>query len=176
MLTTSCLQRKETTINDGSGGTEPDSPQYDSSCPHHPLPNRSTYTPPYIINRIGRCQASLTAGFGHPRLASGQCGLHTNATLEATMTYEVIIEEFVLQCEIKHLEDVKPNRNSWDSDWDFFGYREMEFTVVSGTTYDDGVPMDLGRNGCAAAAERYAEQIEELLWEQVDADRRERAA
>lgn len=41
---------------------------------------------------------------------------------------------------------------------------EMEFEVVSGVTEDeDGNEEILGRNGCAAVAEQYAEEIEQKL-------------
>ena len=86
--------------------------------------------------------------------------------------YEVTIEAFVLQCEITELVDVEPNPATWTSDCDAQGYRELEFRVVSGVVYDENeVPSDLGRNGCAELAERYAEFIESELWRQIDADR-----
>lgn len=84
------------------------------------------------------------------------------------MTHEVIIEDYVLQCVITHQLSVKGDPTSWASPEDYHGYREMEFEVVSGNTYDDeGNPVDLGKNGCAAVAEKYAEEIEEQLWEFV---------
>ncbi|MBF8692393.1 MULTISPECIES: hypothetical protein [Pseudomonas] len=85
------------------------------------------------------------------------------------MAYEVIVEEYVLQCVITYSNSVKGDPTSWASPDDFYGYREMEFEVVSGNTYDDeGNPVDLGKNGCAAAAEKYAEEIEEILWEYLE--------
>lgn len=86
------------------------------------------------------------------------------------MTYEVIIEDFVLQCEITDCTSVKGDPTSWASPADFYGCQEIEFEIVSGYTYDaDGKPEDIGKNGCAAIAERLAEEIEELLWEQAEA-------
>lgn len=86
--------------------------------------------------------------------------------------YEVAFEDFVLQCEITELVDVEPNPATWTSDWDARGYRELEFRVISGVVYDENdVPSDLGRNGCAELAERYAEFIESELWRQIDAER-----
>lgn len=86
--------------------------------------------------------------------------------------YEVAFEGFVLQCEITDLVDVEPNPATWTSDWDAQGYRELEFRVVSGVVYDENdCPSDLGRNGCAELAERYAELIEDELWRQIDAER-----
>ncbi|EOA4333892.1 hypothetical protein ACH2GM_006196 [Pseudomonas aeruginosa] len=37
----------------------------------------------------------------------------------------------------------------------------------------DGHPSDLGRNGCAEVADRYAEFIEDDLWHQLDNERGE---
>jgi hypothetical protein len=86
--------------------------------------------------------------------------------------YEVAFEGFVLQCEITELVDVESNPATWTSDWDARGYRELEFRVVSGVVYDESdVPSDLGRNGCAELAERYAEFIESEIWRQIDAER-----
>ncbi|VVP31357.1 hypothetical protein [Pseudomonas fluorescens] len=86
--------------------------------------------------------------------------------------YEVTIEAYVLQCEITELADVEPNPATWTSDWDAQGYRELEFRVVAGVVFDEfDAPLDLGRNGCAELAERYAEFIEEELWRQIDAER-----
>jgi hypothetical protein len=94
------------------------------------------------------------------------------ADLEATMTYEVIIEDYVLQCDITHCVSVKGNPNSWASPDDYYGYSEMEFEIVSGSMDDEaGEPQDIGKNGCAAIAERLGEEIEEKLWEQVVAER-----
>jgi hypothetical protein len=88
--------------------------------------------------------------------------------------YEVAIEAegCVVQCEILDLVIAQPNPGARYSDWDAQGYREMEFRVVSGVVYDEhGVATDLGRNGCAALAERYGEFIEAEIWRQLDAER-----
>ena len=84
--------------------------------------------------------------------------------------YEVVIEAeaCTVQCEIIHLTLTEASPSAWTSDWDAQGYREMEFRVISGVVYDElGQASDLGRNGCAAIAERYAEFIEDDLWRQV---------
>ena len=84
------------------------------------------------------------------------------------MSRTVCIEQYTLEVEITSCVDVPGDSNTWDSDWDYYGYREMEFEVVSGVEYDeDGNETELGRNGCAAVAEQYAEAIEEKLWEQL---------
>ncbi|HDS1721829.1 hypothetical protein NPS53_07940 [Pseudomonas putida] len=81
--------------------------------------------------------------------------------------YEVVIEAeaCVLQCEVTDLVISEARPGAWSSDWDAQGYRGLEFRVVSGSIYDeDGHGTDLGRNGCAEVAERYAEEIEDQLW------------
>lgn len=85
------------------------------------------------------------------------------------MIYEVIVEGFVLQVEVTSCENTTPNPNSWASDWDFWGSRELEFIVVSGITYDaDGVRMDGSGYECCQAGQLYEKQIEAELWRQID--------
>lgn len=85
------------------------------------------------------------------------------------MIHKIEVEDLVLQVEITDLTDIKGNPNSWDSPEDYYGCRELEFTVVSGVRIDeDGTASDLGRNECAAAAEMHAELIEDLLWQEID--------
>ena len=83
--------------------------------------------------------------------------------------YEVAIEAeaCVLLCEISELLIEEGRPGVWTSDWDARGYCELEFRVVSGVVYDEqGQASDLGRNGCAALAERYGESIEEQIFRQ----------
>lgn len=87
--------------------------------------------------------------------------------------YEVDIEAeaCVLQCEVTMLVNDPPHPGALSSDWDAEGYRELEFRVVAGLWIDpQGKSVDLGQNGCAEVAERYAEYIEEQLWRQLDAE------
>lgn len=87
------------------------------------------------------------------------------------MQHTIELDEYVLQVEITDLTDIPPNPSSWDSQEDYYGCRELEFSVISGEVYDeDGNATDLGRNGCAAVAERHAELIEEKLWQIVDGE------
>lgn len=83
--------------------------------------------------------------------------------------YEVAIEAeaCVLLCEISELLIEEGRPGVWSSDWDAQGYFELEFRVVSGVVYDEqGQASNLGRNGCAALAERYGEYIEEQILRQ----------
>jgi hypothetical protein len=94
------------------------------------------------------------------------------ATLEATMTYEVIVEGFVLQVEVTHCENIPPCFNGWNSDWDFYGSRELEFKVKSAICYDDdGVRMNVEQS-LEAIAVHYGKQIETALWVEIDATKR----
>lgn len=88
------------------------------------------------------------------------------------MSKTVCIKQYELEVEITSCVSVAPNHSTWDSDWDYYGYREMEFEVVSGLVEDeDGNQTDLDRNGCAAVAEKYAEEIEQKLWDQLEDER-----
>lgn len=87
--------------------------------------------------------------------------------------YDVDIEAeaCVLHCEVTNLVDEPVRLTAWVTDRDSLGYRELEFRAVSGEWFDpDGKAHDLGRNGCAEVADRYAEFIEEDLWQQIDAE------
>jgi hypothetical protein len=46
--------------------------------------------------------------------------------------YEVNIDQYCLKCEVISLLDVPPNPEVILSEWDAYGYRELEFRVVSG--------------------------------------------
>jgi hypothetical protein len=100
------------------------------------------------------------------------------ATTEATMTYEVIVEGFVLQVEVTHCENTSPCPGDWSSDWDAQGCRELEFKVESGICYDDdGIRMDVDPLGLRLVFMQYGRQIETALWLEIDANtRRERWA
>ena len=84
------------------------------------------------------------------------------------MSRTVCIDQYTLEVEITSCVAVPGDSSTWDSDWDYYGYREMEFEVVGGVSEDeDGNETDLDRNDCAAVAEQYAEEIEYALWNQL---------
>lgn len=87
------------------------------------------------------------------------------------MTYEVIVEGFVLQVEVTRCENEPPCPSSWNSDWDAQGSRELEFKILSAITYDDDGKRQnfFGYDGLA---QQYGRQIETALWVEVDAQRR----
>ncbi|MCS3839415.1 hypothetical protein HNR03_004026 [Pseudomonas sp. JAI111] len=86
------------------------------------------------------------------------------------MTYEVIVEGFVLQVEVTRCENIPPVFNTWNSDWDFYGSRELEFNVLSAICYDeDGKRMDVGAHQLPVVVHQYRSQIEVALWVEIDA-------
>lgn len=60
------------------------------------------------------------------------------------MKYEIGIDNIILTCDIHSYLKKSPDFNSWESDWDYYGYEELEFTVESALELDeDGIPYDL---------------------------------
>lgn len=89
------------------------------------------------------------------------------------MEHEIVVEGFVLQVEVVRCVDEPPRPDTWSSDWDFYGGRELEFSVLSGITYhDDGVRMDVLPYDCYLIQEQYAQAIETALWVEIDAQKR----
>lgn len=85
------------------------------------------------------------------------------------MTYEVIVEGFVLLVEVTNCENTPPCPGTWGSDWDCHGSRELEFLVVSGITYNaGGMRKDVPGYECYQVGQLYEKQIEVDLWRQID--------
>lgn len=60
------------------------------------------------------------------------------------MKHLVEIENIILTCDIHSYIKKSPDFNSWDSDLDYYGYEDLEFTVESALELDeDGIPYDL---------------------------------
>lgn len=89
------------------------------------------------------------------------------------MSYEIIVEEYVLQVEIIHLENIPGRPVTWDSDWDFQGSRELEFKITSAATYnDDGKRVVV--TDVSLIAKFHASAIETALWHEIDSLQRRR--
>lgn len=87
------------------------------------------------------------------------------------MHYEVIIEEFVLQVEVTHCVNEPGDQNFWDSDWDHFSERELEFKVISAITYDQhGIRMDAKESEYGPAVKHFSPQIKVSIWQQIDSN------
>lgn len=82
-----------------------------------------------------------------------------------SMSRTVCIDAFEFEVEITSCVSVAPNSSTWASDWDYYGYREMEFEVTGGAEFDeDGNSTELSKARCAELAEQYADTIEDNLW------------
>lgn len=84
------------------------------------------------------------------------------------MTYEVIVEGYVLQVEVTSCDDIPPSGIA-------NGSRELTFNVLSGTMYDaDRIPMDVCQMELAVIAEskEYVPMIEKTLWFEIDGRKR----
>lgn len=44
--------------------------------------------------------------------------------------------EYDVEVEVTHWLNVKGDSNTWDSDWDYYGYTELDFEIVSVLRYD----------------------------------------
>ncbi|WP_312964538.1 hypothetical protein [Stutzerimonas kunmingensis] len=88
------------------------------------------------------------------------------------MKFEIDLDEYLISVEVTHCEVVEPDYRCRDSADDYYGYSELEFTITSGSVFDeDGNETELGRNGCAGVAEQYAEDIEDRLWTLIEKKR-----
>ena len=60
------------------------------------------------------------------------------------MKYLVEIDNIILTCDVHSFTRSVPDFNSWDSDVDYHGYEELDFTVEGALELDeDGIPYDL---------------------------------
>lgn len=85
------------------------------------------------------------------------------------MIYEIAVEGVFLRVEVTHCLNINPSWNAWNSDWDFYGTRELEWQAVSGITYDDdGVPMGVPADHLAEVAKANEVAIEREIWLEID--------
>jgi len=60
------------------------------------------------------------------------------------MRHEIAIDNITLTCDIHSYIKKSPDFNSWESDVDYYGHEELEFTVESALELDeDGILYDL---------------------------------
>lgn len=84
-------------------------------------------------------------------------------------TIEVLLDEYELTVEVHSVTDVKGDSSTWDSDFDFYGYREIEFDVVSGTeTDEDGNEAELTKEQLAELQDKHCDTIEQKLWDHFE--------
>ncbi len=88
------------------------------------------------------------------------------------MKFEIDLDEYLLSVEVTHCAVVEPDCRCRDSADDYYGYSELEFTITSGSVFDeDGNETEMDLNGCAAVADEHAERIKDRLWNMIDAKR-----
>jgi len=84
------------------------------------------------------------------------------------MDYEVSLDGYDLVVKVHSVTDVKPNNSTWDSDWDYYGYSEIEFEVTAGTeTDEDGNEFEMTKDQLEDVQNKHGELIEEKLWEEL---------
>ena len=60
------------------------------------------------------------------------------------MKYEIAIDNVILTCDVHAYVKKSPDFSSWESDVDYYGTNELEFTVESALELDeDGIPYNL---------------------------------
>ncbi len=63
------------------------------------------------------------------------------------MKHILEIDNIILTCDIHSYIKKSPDFNSWESDLDYYGYEQLEFTVESALELDeDGIPYELSSN------------------------------
>ena len=86
----------------------------------------------------------------------------------------VEIDNIILTCDIHSYIKKSPDFNSWDSDIDYYGYEEIEFTVESALELDeDGLPYDLSSTEVdkLMADEWFVKLVEEELIKIIEAEK-----
>ena len=90
------------------------------------------------------------------------------------MRYEVAIENIILTCDVHSHLQVKPDFTSWESDLDYYGYEDLEFTVESALELDeDGIPYDLSSKEIdkLMADEWFVKLVEKELIKIIEAEK-----
>ena len=87
------------------------------------------------------------------------------------MEYEVSLDGYDLMVKVHSAVNVKLNHSTWDSDWDYYGYSEIDFEVIAGiATDDDGNETEMTKDQLADVQDEHGELIEEKLWEELRED------
>ena len=90
------------------------------------------------------------------------------------MRYEVAIDNIILTCDVHAYVKKSPDFNSWDSDVDYHGYEDLEFSVESALELDeDGLPFDLSSTEVdkLMADEWFVKLVEKELIKIIEADK-----
>lgn len=82
------------------------------------------------------------------------------------MNYTVNLQGHIVEVVVTSCVDVKPNYSTWDSADDYYGYRELEFDVLSVTNEEE--ERELSDQERDAFANEHADAIEDLIWSQIE--------
>lgn len=82
------------------------------------------------------------------------------------MNYTVTLHGHIVEAVVTSCVDVKPDYSTWDSSDDYYGYRELEFDVLSVTDEED--ERGLSDQERDAFANEHADAIEDLIWSQIE--------
>lgn len=86
----------------------------------------------------------------------------------------VEIDNIILTCDIHSYIKTSPDFNSWESDVDYYGMNELEFTVESALELDeDGIPYDLSSKEIdkLMADEWFVKLVEKELIKIIEAEK-----
>lgn len=86
----------------------------------------------------------------------------------------VEIDNIILTCDIHSYIKKSPDFNSWESDVDYYGHEDLEFTVESALELDeDGIPYDLSSTEIdkLMADELFVKLVEKEILKIIEADK-----
>lgn len=86
------------------------------------------------------------------------------------MKHLVEIDNIILTCDVHSYIKKSPDLNSWESDVDYYGYEDLEFTVDSALELDeDGLPFDLSSSEIdkLMADEWFVKHVQERLKKEI---------
>lgn len=90
------------------------------------------------------------------------------------MKTTVSLDNIILTCDVHSYIKKSPDFNSWESDVDYHGYEDLEFTVESALELDeDGIPFDLSSKEIdkLMADEWFVKMVEKELIRIIEADK-----
>jgi hypothetical protein len=90
------------------------------------------------------------------------------------MKCEIAIDNIILTCDIHSYIKKSPGFSSWDSDVNYHGYEDLEFTVESALELDeDGLPFDLSSKEIdkLMADEGFVKVVEKELTKIIEAEK-----
>jgi len=91
------------------------------------------------------------------------------------MKTTVSIDNIILTCDVHAYVKKSPDFNTDSSDWDRYGYEDLEFTVESALELDeDGIPYDLSSSEIdkLMADEWFVKLVEKEILKIIEAERK----